>query len=495
MTEQTQPLILTIDDDPDLAAVISFHIRQWGLGSASVASAEELRLFLDHQAPAVMLMDVMLGDDDGSDLVAEVKRRLPHVPVIMITRDTSIDKAVCCMKHGAADYITKPLDFARLEKAVHSALEVGRVARSGGALAPFDRSYHGLVGRSPAMCELFSKIGNVASADVSALILGETGTGKELVARAIHRASPRRDGPFVAVNAAAIPHELIESQLFGHERGAFTGAGQAHVGFCEQADGGTLFLDEIAEMSFDVQAKLLRFLQDHEVQRVGARKSRRLEVRVLAATNVDPHQQIAQRRLREDLYYRLRVVSFELPPLRERPGDVELLAEHFLEGAERRHGNGFVGLAADARRALVEYHWPGNVRELENVIEEAVVVHRGREITAAMLPTEIRLGQMPASALVQSAAAGGQAHLLTGPWAPAPAGTAATAFEQFNPYEQLDARKPAWSPREQAERRRVAAALERCSGQVEDAAAELGMSRATIYRRMKKYSLPGRRSC
>lgn len=456
-----KPLILVVDDDPDLVAVVSHHIRRWGHSSHGAGNAAELRAFLKHQQPDAILMDVMLGDDDGSDLVAEVKKRLPDVPVIMITRSTSLDQAVRCMRRGAADYITKPLDFERLERAVSSALEVGKWARRTQAAPAPGESYHGLVGCSPVMRDLFSRIENVASADVSTLILGETGTGKELVARAIHRASPRRDGPFVAVNAAAIPHELIESQLFGHERGAFTGAGQAHVGFCEQADGGTLFLDEIAEMSFDVQAKLLRFLQDHVVQRVGARKARRLQVRVLAATNADLHRQIAERRLREDLYYRLRVVSLELPPLRRRPGDIRLLAEHFLHRAERRHRHGFARVGKDAARALEAYRWPGNVRELENVIEEAVVVHRGDELTATMLPAAIQRGEAPGSSL------------LTGPW----------------PVEQ-----PALSSREQTERQAVAEALERCSGQVEDAAAELGISRATIYRRMKKYSLPGRRS-
>ena len=469
-----KPLILTVDDDPDLAAVISLHVRRWDYDSATAGSAAALRAFLARRTPDAMLMDVMLGDGDGSELVAEVKSRLPDVPVIMITRNTSVEKAVRCMQRGAADYITKPLDFGRLEQAVRSALEVGRVARRaragaiGASPAPSVEPYHGLVGRSPAMRGLFEKIENVASADVSALILGETGTGKELVARAIHRASPRRDGPFVAVNAAAIPHELIESQLFGHERGAFTGAGAAHVGFCEQAEGGTLFLDEIAEMSFDVQAKLLRFLQDHVVQRVGARTSRRLEVRVLAATNADPHRQIADRRLREDLFYRLRVVSLELPPLRQRPGDVELLAAHFLARSERRHGHGFSGLGAGAARALAGYGWPGNVRELENVIEEAVVVHRGPQLTDAMLPAEVLCGGMPAK---ESRPAAG-APLLTGPW---------TAPVEL-------------SEREQAEKLKVAKALARCGGQVEDAAAALGISRATIYRRMKKYSLRSRRS-
>ncbi|MDY7093520.1 MAG: sigma-54 dependent transcriptional regulator, partial [Acidobacteriota bacterium] len=377
------------------------------------------------------------------------------------TRSTSVEAAVRAMKHGAADYITKPLDYQRLRKAVVSALEVHQLSRrrveqeQAGPAAARDR-FHGLLGRSGAMSQLFQHIENVAPTDVSALILGETGTGKELVARAIHNASNRREGPFVAVNAAAIPHELIESALFGHEKGAFTGAREAHAGYCEQADGGTLFLDEIAEMDYAVQAKLLRFLQDHQVQRVGASRGRPVDVRVLAATNVDPVEEIRQRRLREDLYYRLRVVSLRLPPLRERGEDVLLLARHFLRRASERHQRGFRDFDAAALRQLEAYPWPGNVREMENLIEEAVVLHRGEVLTAAMLPRE----------LVEGGATG-------------VAGLAST--------KDLE---PRWSPRDERRREELRQALDEAGGDPESAGEILGVSRATVYRWMKKYSIP-----
>jgi len=458
----TRPLILIIDDDPDLAAFLSLKVKRWGFESRSVSSARELWVFLEQTRPDAMLMDVMLGDADGSSLVADVKENLPEVPVIMITRSVSVDSAVRCMKHGAADFITKPLDLERVKDAVDSALEVGELARrpevAGGVPRP---AFHGLQGGSVEMEQVFQRIENVGPTDVSVLILGETGTGKELVARAIHRVSQRSQQPFVAVNAAAIPHELIESQLFGHERGAFTGAGQAHVGFCEQAEGGTLFLDEIGEMSFEVQVKLLRFLQDHIVQRVGSRRSRKVDVRVLAATNVEPREQIAKQKLREDLYYRLRVVSLTLPPLRHRGEDVVRLAKHFLGRAAQRHDRSFRSISRAAERTLTRYSWPGNVRELENVIEEAVVVYRGRELTVDMLPPEIR--HAPPS-LTQ---------------------TSKPLIAVIDPELSL---------RDKARKREVALALEQADGQIEAAAAALGISRATIYRRIKKYGLSSQRS-
>ena len=463
-----QAFILTIDDDPDLAAIIALQVQRWGHESRSVGSAAELWRFLDHETPDVMLMDVMLGDADGSRLVAEVKARLPDLPVIMITRSTSVEAAVRCMKHGAADYITKPIDFARLKQAIGTAIEVGSLARRArDRPAARQQPYRGLIGRSPAMQRLFHLIENVAPVDVSALILGETGTGKELIARAIHRASPRGQGPFVPVNAAAIPHELIESELFGHERGAFTGAEQVHVGFCEQAEGGTLFLDEIGEMGFNVQVKLLRFLQDHVVQRVGSRKSRQVDVRVLAATNVDPREQIAKRKLREDLYYRLRVVSLAVPALRERGSDVALLASHFLTRAASRHGREMARLSVEAIETLVAYPWPGNVRELENVIEEAVVMNHGAELVATMLPAEVRLAAAE--------------HL------------ARRAAPPVTEASEPDPPKPL-SAREESEKQAIEEALEKVEGEIEEAAEELGISRATIYRKIKKYGLPSRRS-
>ncbi|MCH9649419.1 MAG: sigma-54 dependent transcriptional regulator [Deltaproteobacteria bacterium] len=473
---ESKPLVLTVDDDPDLAAIISLHIRRWGFEAHSVGSADRLWTFLERRVPETLLLDVMLGEVDGSQLVAEVKAKHPQLPVIMITRSISVEAAVRCMKRGATDYITKPLDFHRLREAVTTALEVSRFAKE--ALAPrspkSEGSFPGIVGSSVAMLELFRRLEAMAPTDVSALILGETGTGKELVARAIHQQSRRRGGPFVAVNAAAIPHDLIESSLFGHEKGAFTGALAAHAGFCEQAEGGTLFLDEIAEMSFDVQAKLLRFLQDHIVQRVGSREARKVDVRVLAATNVDPLEQIARQNLREDLYYRLRVVSLKIPPLREREGDLVQLATHFLLGASLRHGREFSRLVPASLAALESYSWPGNVRELENIVEEAVVLHQGEELTLEMLPAEIREAKDREQRSARPESAG---HGLAG-----------HESRSQEPRSQEPLKTPL-PPRQQAEMERIVAALLEADGDPQRAAESLGISRATIYRKMKKYAI------
>jgi len=470
-----KPLILTVDDDPDIQAIVAAYVRRWGYESAEVGSAAALHSFLPTQQPEVILMDVMLGDADGSELIGTIKQQYPQIPVIMITRSTSLDAAVRCMRHGATDFITKPLDFDRLRDAIAGALELHRLRSRSTAAVPTpvpafeiapapesrsvamtDEAFSGIVGRSPAMVDLFTVIDNVATTEVSVLILGETGTGKELVARAVHLRSARAAGPFVAVNAAAIPHELIESALFGHQKGAFTGALTAHCGYCEQADGGTLFLDEIGEMSFEVQAKLLRFLQDHVVQPVGSETARKVDVRVLAATNADPLAQIAERRLREDLFYRLRVVTLRLPTLAERGGDVLLLADYFLRRAADKHRRELKFLAPAARDFLLTYSWPGNVRELENTMEQAVVLYSGAELTAEMLPPEVRGEIVPA-------VAGGVV------------------------------RRGALNELELKDRARLVAALDRHDGDLEAAAEDLGVSRATIYRRLKKYGLPGRR--
>jgi len=446
-----RPRVLIVDDDPELVELIALRLSSWGYRPEGAGSAAELWRRLEGEGaedPDVVLLDVLLGDADGAEVVRQLVGRHPGLPVIMVTRVTALEAAVRSMKHGAADYITKPLDFERLRAAVAEAVEAGRLAgrlRDLGA-APARGGFHGMLGASEPMVRLYQRIESVAPTELPVLILGETGTGKELAARAVHELSRRAGGPFVAVNAAAVPHELIESALFGHERGAFTGAHRAHAGYCEQADGGTLFLDEIGEMGFDVQAKLLRFLQDRVVQPVGSERGRRVEVRVLAATNRDPARRIAAGSLREDLYYRLRGVTLVMPPLRERSGDLELLAEHLLRRAAHRHRRRFRRVAPAALAALRAYPWPGNVRELEHAIEEAVVLHDGDELSRDMLPAEVLAG----------AAAG------TGPVTQA---------------------------RAETERRELADALEAAAGDPAEAGRRLGISRATVYRRMKKHGL------
>ena len=461
-----KPLVWVVDDDEALRDLIAFQLDAWGWSARGLGSAAELAAAsAAGPAPNAVLLDLQLDEADAAELVPQIKARLPEVPVLIVTAHGTIDAAVRCLKAGALDFLTKPIDFDRLRIELGKALELNRLslrvrdleapARPGGD------GFCGLVGVSEAMRKVYRLLEAVGPTDATVLVLGETGCGKELVSRAVHTLSRRSGGPFVAVNAAAIPHELIESALFGHEKGAFTGAHQAQQGFCEQADGGTLFLDEIAEMDYKVQAKLLRFLQDRVVQRVGARTGRPVDVRVVAATNRDPKTQIAERKLREDLYYRLNVVTVNLPPLRERRGDVALLARHFLDKASRRHGRSFLRIAPDALRLLEAHPWPGNVRELEHCIEQAAVLNAGPELTAAMLPASVLEGAGPVAAALTTAAA-------------SPGG------------------EPARSPGsiEDMERRMIADALAAHGGSVPAASKALGISEATIYRKIKKFGFP-----
>jgi DNA-binding NtrC family response regulator len=407
----------------------------------------------------VIILDVALGDADGTVLVPQLKERFPNVPVVIITAHATVETAVKSLKSGAYDFICKPLDFDRLRIEIDKAIEHNRLSLQVKAFQSATRrtDFHGMIGRSEPMRKVYRLIETVAPTDAAVLILGQTGTGKELAARAIYECSERCNGPFVAVNAPAIPRELIESALFGHEKGAFTGAHQQHIGFCEQANGGTLFLDEICEMDYNVQAKLLRFLQDHVVQRVGAKSARPVNVRVLAATNRDPKVQIQKDRLREDFYYRLSVVSIDLVPLRQRPGDISLLAHYFLDLAAAKYGKNMSSVSAEAMKLLDAYDWPGNVRQLEHLIGEVVITNNSTELTAEMLPPELTT-------------------------------TASQATSHINAKTGVVSDEAIPSIREM-ERHLILQALELTSGSVPEAAKHLGLSEATLYRKIKKFGI------
>ena len=454
-----EPLILTVDDDPHLLALIEHHMAEWGYAHAGACSSAEMWAEIDRAIPAAILLDVALGDTDGVALVTLIRERMPSVPIIMITGHATVAVAVKSLKNGAYDFLCKPLDFDRLHIEIDKAVRQNRLVLEVQALrgAAERTDFHGMVGRSGAMREVYRLVETVGPTDAAVLILGETGTGKELAARAIHACSQRCQGPFVAVNAPAIPHELIESALFGHEKGAFTGAHQTHIGYCEQANGGTLFLDEICEMDYEVQAKLLRFLQDHVVQRVGASSGQAVDVRVVAATNRDPTVQIQNRRLREDFYYRLSVVSISLAPLRERTGDIGLLIHHFLRLAAAKYGRKMSLISSEAMRRLRAYDWPGNIRQLENFIRQVVIMHDEAELTTEMLPSEVREATQCLSP--QSAAE-----------APAVPHNAIPSIPEM-------------------ERHLILEALELTSGSISEAAKHLGLSVATLYRKIKKYGI------
>jgi len=455
------PLILTVDDDPHLLAIIEHHVSQWGYTHRGVGSSAGMWKSLERIIPNVILLDVSLGDADGTVLVSQLKQQFPNVPVIMITAHATIETAVKSLKSGAYDFICKPLDFARLHIEIDKAIKQNRLSLQVRAFqsARYRTDFHGMIGRSESMREVYRLIETVAPTDAAVLILGETGTGKELVARAIHECSRRCHGPFVAVNAPGIPHELIESALFGHEKGAFTGAHQQHIGFCEQANGGTLFLDEICEMNYDVQAKLLRFLQDHVVQRVGAKSAQPVDVRVIAATNRNPKVQIKNNRLREDFYYRLSVISIHIAPLRQRPLDIALLTRYFLDLNVAKYGKSMFSVSPEAMKLLKAYDWPGNVRQLEHLIGQIVITNNNTELTAEMLSPEIT-----------ESASRRSAHIDT-----------------ETPYEPGESIPSIL----EMEHRLILHALELTSGSVPEAARHLGLSEATLYRKIKKLKAAG----
>ena len=369
--------------------VLSLRIAEWGHEARIAADAIEAERELERQRPDIVLCDLVLPGMGGMDLLRHIKRKDDTLPVVMITAHGDVDGAVEAMKSGARDFLTKPFDKTALYALLEAtATEVGHRRETHALEARLDRENHvgGLVGQSRAMRGAQRLLEWVAASDASAILTGESGTGKEVVARAIHAASSRRNGPFVAINAAAIPEGLVESEVFGHEQGAFTGASKARPGVFELAHGGTLFLDEIADMPIALQPKLLRGLEERRARRLGGSRDIAFDIRVLAATNRPPAQAIREGRLREDLYYRLAVFEVGLPPLRERAGDVALLSQHFVREFARKHQLKVDGVGDSARELLDAHPWPGNVRELRNAIERATIVARTGWIQPRHLP-------------------------------------------------------------------------------------------------------------
>jgi two-component system NtrC family response regulator len=382
--------ILLIDDDDSLRRVMEFSLTEAGHTVRTAANGEDgLRLF-DKDPFDAVITDITMPGMSGMDVLAKVRQRDAHIPVIVITAYGTIESAVEAMKQGAFDYITKPVSRDELRLTLEKAIRMRRLEKENVELRAevTDRyRFESIIGSSEKMKEVLDLAGRVAASDASLLITGESGTGKELLAKGVHFNSQRADGPFVAVNCAAIPDSLIESELFGHVRGAFTGAVKDKEGKFELADGGTLFLDEIGDLRIDLQAKILRALQEREVDRVGGGKPVSVDVRVIAATNKDIERAVKEGAFREDLYYRLNVITLFIPPLRERKEDIPLLASHFLKKFNKDID---VRVDAGALSLLTAYGWPGNVRELENVIERASVLKRGALITLDELPEKLK---------------------------------------------------------------------------------------------------------
>ncbi len=391
--------VLIVDDEPSVRFVLARTCERAGVPSIEAGSAEAAREELARHGTArpggigLVLLDVRLPGDDGFTLLGEVAGRSDSPFVVVMTAEDTMRSAVEAMKRGAADYLGKPFDLARVERIVRD-LAIGpepdpedRAERPAPRAPEPERRRDGapldaLIGRSPAMVEVFKEIGRVARTEMTVTLMGESGTGKELVARAVHANSARARGPFITVNMAAIPRDLMESELYGHERGAFTGAAERRPGKFELASGGTLFLDEIGEMPVELQAKLLRVLQEREIDRVGGSRPLPVDVRIVAATNADLGRSVEEGRFRRDLFYRLAVVPIRLPPLRERDHDVILLARHFAAKYGEQLRGRAVTLARDAEPLLLAHSWPGNVRELQNVIQRVLLSLPGHRITA-----------------------------------------------------------------------------------------------------------------
>ncbi|MFN3450006.1 MAG: sigma-54-dependent transcriptional regulator, partial [Roseococcus sp.] len=387
--------VLLVEDTPTEAEIAKAHLSAFGHECRHAATvAEALRIAAEWPCDAV-LIDLQLPDGTGFELMRALRAAGHGAVLIVITVNASLNTAVEAMRGGAFDFIAKPYTRARLQVTLDNALETRRLrAELEEARAQLGRgSFFGFVGASPAMQAVYRTIESVAASKASVFITGESGTGKELAADAIHRASARARGPFVALNCAAIPKDLLESEIFGHVKGAFTGATENRAGAAKQADGGTLFLDEIGEMPMDMQVKLLRFLQLGTFTPVGGTRAEKVDVRIIAATNRDIRAEVEAGRFREDLFYRLYVVPIEMPPLRERGEDVLLLARHFLDLFSREEGKSFRDFDEEAAAAIARDPWPGNVRQLQNVIRNVVVLHDGPLVTRAMLPE--RLFQAP----------------------------------------------------------------------------------------------------
>jgi DNA-binding NtrC family response regulator len=457
---------LIVEDDPLLRHFVAAHLMDQGWEVTSTSLVREARSALADRSFRLVLTDVFLPDGSGFDLLQSLKKMLNPPAVVVMTGDTALDHAVSAVRHGATDFLVKPFSMDALDAAL-ARVQVRRKL----SVAPPPSMLHvtpltgwraqyapEVLGSDPSLLRVFHIIERVADSDCSVLITGESGTGKELIARAIHDVSDRRDQPFMAVNCAAIPETLLESELFGHTRGAFTGAQNARVGRFAAADGGTIFLDEIGEMPIGLQAKILRLLQEKEVTPLGESKSRKIDVRVVAATNKDLDEMVRTRSFREDLLYRLAVIPIELPALRERRSDIPELVRHFLRRCSERRSRKVSGIDPRAMELLVAYDWPGNVRQLENTIQRMVLLKGEGDLGIDDLPEKMRVAP-PKAASKRS------------PW-----------DEPVLPQEGLDLREAL----ESFESSLIRQALERVGWNKNRAAALLQMNRTTLVEKLKK---------
>lgn len=459
-----EKLIFIIDDEESILKMLTHWAKnQWGYNVRAFSNGNEALNALSEN-PDLVLLDIMLPDINGNEVLGKIKQRFPHLPVIMLSAQGSVEVALESIRLGAFDYFPKPVDKNRLEPAIRNAIKHYDLERELENLKENihkEYSFNNIISADKKMQEAFKMISKVLDNDITVLITGESGTGKELVARAIHYNGKRKNAPFVVVNCASIPRELLESELFGHEKGSFTGAHQRKIGKFELAKGGTIFLDEIGEMEMSLQAKILRVIQQKEFERVGGNEVIKTDVRIISATNRDLKIAVENKQFREDLFYRLSSFPIHIPPLRERKGDIIVLVEHFIKQFNEKLGKNIKGVSKKTLKLFYDYDWPGNVRELENLLERCVILSDGEYIEPDVLPPNIN---------------------------------SSSGTISYSSVENLFTDDSPVIPFEKLKEEAIKHALKVTNGNIVDASRKLKIGRATLYRLMEKYKIESPKS-
>jgi len=463
-TAKNSKSVLLVEDDGAIADVYSAYLSVEGYEVTHVETGADAFVVLKNQVPDAVLLDLKLPDMNGFDILEKINKQQIPTGVIVVTGEGSMKTAIDAMKLGARDFVVKPCDKNRLLLTVQNVIENQQLKEIVETYRDeIDRhSFNGFIGSSLSMQAVYRTIESAAKSKASVFVTGESGTGKEVCAEAIHRGSDRNNKPFVALNCGAIPKDLVESEIFGHVKGAFTGAAADRIGLAGQADGGTLFLDEICEMELSLQPKLLRFLQTGTFQRVGASKSEHVDVRIICATNRNPWVEVSEGRFREDLYYRLHVLPIELPPLRDRDADVVEIASHFLSVYSLEEGKSLNTFAPEVEASIQQFPWPGNVRQLQNVIRNIVVLNDGDIVTPEMLPAPLDVSV--------EVMRGNRINTVVPVASPILSSTVATNVDEIRPLEDIETEA-------------IQSAIRLCNGNIPEAAFKLGISAATIYRK------------
>jgi DNA-binding NtrC family response regulator len=477
MKLESQMALLIVEDSPTLVVAYQEYLRNESCQVIYVETGADALAQIQESVPDVILLDLGLPDMNGMEILRYVNQEELPCSVVVVTAQGSIDVAVEAMRYKAFDFIEKPFDGQHLIIRIRNALRHQKLTKTVEIYKEkFERrQYYDLIGASPPMQVSYQIINNAASSKATVFITGESGTGKELCAEAIHKESPRKNKPFIAINCAAIPKELMESEIFGHTKGAFTSAVAERKGAALLADGGSLFLDEICEMSLDLQSKLLRFVQTGTVQKVGGSQVEKVDVRFICATNRDPFLEVQEGRFREDLYYRLHVIPLSLPPLRERKDDILLIANDFLAKYTQEEKKSFKDFTPDTEAIFLNYHWPGNVRELQNVIRNVVVLNNGQQVTPDMLPPPLdKLQKNSLESKKPSNQTTDESTIRRKQVTKVPHSSTATSVSEI---------RPLW----QTEKETIEHAIELCEDNVSKAAALLEISASTVYRKLKEW--------